>query len=128
MRIEMASIFVDDQEKAKRFYTEVLGFQVESDADYGTGERWLTVVSPEAPTGTQLLLGLAKGPAIDFQRSVREAGTPAISLTTDDIDADFQRLREAGVRFTVEPQKQHYGGVDAVFDDTCGNLINLHRR
>jgi predicted enzyme related to lactoylglutathione lyase len=127
MRIKLAGIFVDDQETAKRFYTEVLGFQIETDAAYGPGARWLTVVSPEEPDATELLLGAADDIARQFQKATREAGRPAISLTTDDIARDHQRLVAAGVIFTMPPTRMPYGGTDAVFDDTCGNLINLHQ-
>ena len=127
MRIKLAEIFVDDQDAARRFYTEVLGFQLKTDAEYGPGARWLTVVSPDEPDGTQLLLGAADDVARQFRQATREAGRPATSLTTDDIERDHLRLVTAGVTFTMAPTKMPYGGTDAVFDDTCGNLINLHQ-
>jgi catechol 2,3-dioxygenase-like lactoylglutathione lyase family enzyme len=126
VRIKLAGIFVDDQDAARRFYTEVLGFHLHTDAEYGPGARWLTVVSPEEPNGTELLLSLADGAARDFQQASRAAGKPAISLTTDDIERDHKRLAAAGVTFVMQPTAMGYGGTDALFDDGCGNLINLH--
>jgi len=127
MRIKLAGIFVNDQDNARTFYSEVLGFQVHTDAAYGEKERWLTVVSPDDPEGTELALGLADGPSEQFQRALRESGTPATSLGTDDCQRDYETLRERGVHFTMEPTKMPYGGTDAVFEDGCGNLINLHQ-
>lgn len=127
IKIRLAGIFVNDQGAALRFYTEVLGFQVHTDAAYGPGARWLTVVSPAEPDGTALLLGLAEGAALEFQRATYEAGKPAISLTTDDLEGDHKRLVDAGVRVTMPPTRMPYGGVDAIFDDGCGNLVNLHQ-
>ena len=127
MRITMAGIFVDDQDKARRFYTDVLGFQVEKNAAYGSGaQRWLTVVSAESP-GLELALGFADDSAVAFQKALREQGKPATALRTDDCRRDYEKLVARGVRFTMEPTKQPYGGTDAVFDDTCGNLICLHQ-
>lgn len=127
MRIKMAQIFVDDQDKALAFYTDKLGFQVQNDAAYGPGARWLTVVSPEEPEGPELLLGLADEAASAFQKHVYDNGRPAFSLTTSDLDGDYARLTKAGVRFTMAPTQMPYGGTDAVLDDTCGNYINLHQ-
>lgn len=127
MRISFAQLFVTDQDRALEFYTDKLGFQVKTDAAYGPGARWLTVVSPEAPDGPELLLGLPDEAAAAFQKHVYENGRPAISLATSDLDADYARLREAGVEFTMPPTQMPYGGTDAVFDDTCGNYINLHQ-
>jgi catechol 2,3-dioxygenase-like lactoylglutathione lyase family enzyme len=127
MRIGLSGIFVDDQDRAERFYTQVLGFQVKTSAPYGAGERWPSVVSPEEPGGVQLVLHLADEPARAFRAASREQGRPVISLTTDDCAADAARLKAKGVVFVKEPGRMAYGGVDAVFDDTCGNLINLHQ-
>lgn len=127
MRIMLAEIFVDDQDKARAFYTDVLGFQVKTDAAYSESERWLTVVSPEAPDGTELLLGLPDERARALQQANYEAGKPTTSLTTDDLQRDYNRLVAAGVRFTMAPTAMPYGGTDALFDDGCGNLINLHQ-
>jgi catechol 2,3-dioxygenase-like lactoylglutathione lyase family enzyme len=127
MRIGLASIFVDDQDKAERFYTEVLGFKVKTSAAYGPGERWLTVVSPEEPDGVELVLHLTDEPARVFRAASRKLGRPVLSLRTDDCDGDAERLKAKGVVFVREPARMDYGGMDAVFDDTCGNLINLHQ-
>jgi catechol 2,3-dioxygenase-like lactoylglutathione lyase family enzyme len=127
MRIGLTGIFVDDQDRAERFYTEVLGFQVKASAAYGPGERWLSVVSPEEPDGVQLVLHLTDDPARAFREASRELGRPVISLTTSDCAVEVERLKAKGVVFVKEPGRMAYGGMDAVFDDTCGNLINLHQ-
>ncbi len=127
MRIGLTGIFVDDQDKAERFYTEVLGFKVKTSAPYGPDERWLTVVSPEDPDGVELVLHRADEAARAFQAASRQLGRPAISLTTDDCAGEAARLKANGVVFVKEPGRMDYGGMDAVLDDTCGNLINLHQ-
>jgi catechol 2,3-dioxygenase-like lactoylglutathione lyase family enzyme len=127
MRIGLTGIFVDDQDRAERFYTEVLGFQVKTSAAYGPGERWLSVVSPEDPDGVQLVLHLTDEPARAFRQASRELGRPVISLATKDCAGDAERLKAKGVVFVKEPGRMAYGGMDAVFDDTCGNLVNLHQ-
>jgi catechol 2,3-dioxygenase-like lactoylglutathione lyase family enzyme len=127
MRIGLTGIFVDDQDKAERFYTEVLGFKVKTSAPYGPGERWLTVVSPEEPDGVELVLHLADEQARAFRAASRELGRPVISLRTADCAGDAERLKASGVVFVREPARMAYGGMDAVFDDTCGNLVNLHQ-
>jgi catechol 2,3-dioxygenase-like lactoylglutathione lyase family enzyme len=126
VRIGLTSIYVDDQEKAEAFYTEVLGFQVKNDVPYGAA-RWLTVVSPEEPDGVQLALHLADEHTRAFRVATFEAGRPVLSLHTADCLGDAERLKAKGVVFVVEPSRMEYGGVDAVFDDTCGNLVNLHQ-
>ena len=127
MRIGLTGIFVDDQDRAERFYTQVLGFKVKTNAAYGPGERWLTVVSPEDPDGVELVLHLTDEPARVFREASLELGRPVISLRTDDCAGDAERLKAKGVVFVREPARMDYGGMDAVFDDTCGNLINLHQ-
>ena len=127
MRIRLVSIFVDDQDQAEQFYTQVLDFQVRTNAPYGPGERWLTVVSPEEPDGVELVLHRTDEPARAFQEASREQGRPVLSLRTDDIAADAERLKAKGVVFVKEPARMAYGGIDAVFEDTCGNLLNLHQ-
>jgi catechol 2,3-dioxygenase-like lactoylglutathione lyase family enzyme len=127
MRIGLTGIFVDDQDQAERFYTEVLGFQVKTSAPYGPEERWLTVVSPEEPDGVELVLHLTDEPARAFQAASRQVGRPVLSLRTDDCAAEAERLKARGVVFVKEPARRDYGGMDAVFADTCGNLINLHQ-
>ena len=127
MRIGLTSIYVDDQDRAERFYTEVLAFQVKTSAPYGAGERWLSVVAPEEPGGVELVLHLADAAALAFQQASREAGRPVLSVTTDDCQRDAERLKAKGVVFVKEPARMAYGGMDAVFADTCGNLLNLHQ-
>jgi catechol 2,3-dioxygenase-like lactoylglutathione lyase family enzyme len=127
MRIGLTGIFVDDQDRAERFYTEALGFQVKTNAPYSETERWLSVVSPEDPDGVQLVLHLTDEPARAFREASRELGRPVLSLTSGDCAGDAERLKANGVMFVKEPGRMDYGGMDAVFDDTCGNLINLHQ-
>jgi catechol 2,3-dioxygenase-like lactoylglutathione lyase family enzyme len=127
MRIGLTGIFVDDQDQAERFYTEVLGFRVKTNTPYGSEERWLTVVSPEDPDGVELVLHLTDEPARAFQAASREAGRPVLSLRTDDCAGDAERLKAKGVVFVREPARMDYGGMDAVFTDSCGNLLNLHQ-
>lgn len=124
MRIYVTSVFVDDQKKALDFYTNVLGFQKKTEIDLGEAS-WLTVVPPDQPTGTELLLEPDGHPAAKpFKMALVEDGTPYTSFAVDDVQAEFDRLRSKGVRFTQEPIEM--GGVTtAVFDDTCGNLIQI---
>ena len=127
MRIGLASIYVDDQDQAERFYTEILGFQVKTSAPYGPDERWLSVVSPEEPDGVELVLHLADEPARAFQQASRQLGRPVLSFRTDDCAGEAERLSAKGVVFVKEPWRREYGGIDAVFADSCGNLLNLHQ-
>jgi predicted enzyme related to lactoylglutathione lyase len=127
MRIGLTGIYVDDQDQAERFYTQVLGLQVKTSAPYGPNERWLTVVSPEEPAGVELVLHLADDPARAFQAASRERGRPVLSLHTDDCQREAERLKAKGVVFVKDPSRMPYGGIDAVFDDTRGNLLNLHQ-
>ncbi|MEU5611785.1 VOC family protein [Streptomyces sparsogenes] len=124
MKIYVTSVFVDDQEQALRFYTDVLGFVKKHDVPLGTA-RWLTVVSPEDPDGTELLLEPSGHPAVQpYKTALVEDGIPAASFAVDDVRAEFDRLRGLGVRFTQEPLEM--GTVTtAVLDDTCGNLIQI---
>jgi catechol 2,3-dioxygenase-like lactoylglutathione lyase family enzyme len=124
MRIYVTSVFVDDQRKALEFYTDVLGFQKKRDIPLGSAS-WLTVVSPEQPDGTELLLEPSDHPAVrPYKKALVEDGIPATSFAVDDVQAEFDRLRSKGVRFTQEPTQM--GAVTtAVFDDTCGNLIQI---
>ena len=125
MRIYITSVLVDDQDKALRFYTDVLGFVKKTDVPLGE-HRWLTVVSPEAPEGPELALepATANPAAGPYTAALMADGIPATSFAVDDVHAEFQRLRGLGVRFTQEPVEM--GGVTtAVFDDTCGNLIQI---
>ena len=127
MRIGLTSIYVDDQDRAERFYTQVLGFMVKASAPYGPDERWPTVGSSEDADGLELVLHLADEPARAFRRAGQEAGRPVLSLRTDDCAAEAERLKAKGVVFVKEPGRMPYGGMDAVFDDSCGNLLNLHQ-
>ena len=124
MRITTTSVLVDDQEKALRFYTEVLGFRKKTDVPLGA-DRWLTVVSPDDPEGTELLLEPDGHPAAKpFKKALADDGIPFTSFAVDDVAAEHDRLRALGVRFTQEPAEM--GTVTtAVFDDTCGNLIQI---
>ncbi len=123
-RIYITAVYVDDQEKALRFYTEVLGFLKKTDVPVGEA-RWLTVVSPEESTGTELLLEPDGHPAVGpFKKALREDGIAFTSFATADVRGEYERLRGMGVRFTQEPVDM--GTVTtAVLDDTCGNLIQL---
>ncbi|MGN9793006.1 VOC family protein [Streptomyces sp. OZ13] len=125
MKIHLTSVFVDDQAKAERFYTEILGFVKKHDVPVGGEDRWLTVVSPDEPDGTELLLEPAGHPAAKTYRdTLVEDGIPLAQFAVDDVNAEYQRLRGLGVRFTQEPLEM--GPVTtAVFDDTCGNLIQI---
>jgi catechol 2,3-dioxygenase-like lactoylglutathione lyase family enzyme len=127
MRIGLTSIYVDDQNDAERFYTDVLGFKVHTDAPYGPKERWLTVVSPEDPDGVELVLHLADEAARAFREASRAIGRPVLSLRTDDCRRDAERLEAKGVVFVMQPARRDYGGLDAVFEDPSGNLVNLHQ-
>ncbi|CAL9324966.1 VOC family protein [Streptomyces sp. SudanB182_2057] len=124
MRIHLTNVFVDDQDKALRFYTEALGFVKKHDVPLGE-DRWLTVVSPEDPHGTELLLEPSGHPAVrPYKTALVQDGIPAASFAVDDVRAEYDRLRRLGVRFTQEPLET--GTVTtAVLDDTCGNLIQL---
>jgi len=124
MRIVVTSVLVDDQAKAHRFYTDVLGFVTKHDIDMGEA-RWLTVVSPENPEGTELLLEPDGHPAAKpWKAALVEDGIPATSFGVDDIQAEFARLSALGVVFT-QPPAQMGPVTTAVFDDTCGNLIQI---
>ena len=124
MRIHLSSVFVDDQDKALRFYTEVLGFVKKTEVPLGEF-RWLTVVSRDQPSGTELLLEPDEHPAVKpFKEALVSDGIPFTSFAVDDVKKEFERLRGLGVQFTQEPVEM--GPVtSAVFDDTCGNLIQI---
>ncbi|MGV9383009.1 VOC family protein [Nonomuraea sp. NPDC003707] len=124
MKIYITSVFVDDQQKALAFYTDVLGFIKKHDIPLG-GAQWLTVVSPEDPEGTELLLEPDGHPAVGpYKKALVADGIPAASFQVTDVQAEYERLRGLGVTFTQEPLAA--GPVTmAVFDDTCGNLIQI---
>jgi catechol 2,3-dioxygenase-like lactoylglutathione lyase family enzyme len=126
VRIKLTSVMVDDQEKALRFYTEVLGFKKKRDIPMG-GPRFLTVVSPEAPDEVELLLEPMGHPAAPvFQKALFDAGIPLTAFQVDDIRSEFERMKKLGVAFRGEP---HQAGpvTMAVFEDTCGNLIQMYQ-
>ncbi len=124
MKIKLTSVYVDDQEKALRFYTEVLGFVKKADFSQGPF-RWLTVASPEDPDGTELQLALNDNPAAKaYQQAMFQQGQPAANLYTDDVQADYERMKARGAEFTMPPTDVT-GSKIAMLNDTCGNLIQL---
>ncbi|GIF56456.1 hypothetical protein Air01nite_25510 [Asanoa iriomotensis] len=124
MRVNMASVLVDDQTKALRFYTDVLGFKEKTNVPLGE-HRWITVVSPAEPDGVELVLEPDEHPAAKpFKAALVADGIPYTSFAVDDVQAEYERLRGLGVTFTQEPTDM--GPVTtAVLDDTCGNLIQI---
>jgi predicted enzyme related to lactoylglutathione lyase len=124
MRIKWTTLYVDDQEKGLRFYTEKLGFQKKADFSQGN-YRWLTVASPEDPEGVELLLDSNANPAgKTYQEALHGQGQPAAQFLVTDVQADHDRLAAKGVKFT-KPVTSTTGSIIAVLDDTCGNLIQL---
>ena len=124
MRITLTSVFVSDQDEALRFYTETLGFVKKHDLPVGEF-KWLTVVSPDDPDGTELLLEPNDNPvAQEFQKGIFDQGIPVASFSVMDIRAEYEKLRLLGVAFTMEPTELANVTI-AVFDDTCGNLIQI---
>ena len=125
MRIHLTSIFVDDQRAALDFYTNILGFEVHHDIPIGEDAWWLTVVSSDEPEGAQLLLEPASHPAVTpYREALVEDGIPLAQFAVDDVQAEYERLTQRGVVFTQPPTD--LGEVQmAVFDDTCGNLIQI---
>lgn len=125
MKIHLTSVFVDDQAKAEHFYTEILGFVKKYDVPLGEEARWLTVVAPDDPDGTELLLEPAGHPAVKpYRDALVKDGIPLAQFAVPDVEAEYERLQALGVRFTQEPLAM--GPVTtAVFDDTCGNLIQI---
>ena len=124
MKIRLTSVYVDDQDKALRFYTEVLGFVKK--ADFSQGQyRWLTVASPEEPDGTELQLALNDNPAARaYQQALFQQGQPAAMFFTDDIKGDYERIKARGAAFTLPPTDVTASTI-AMLNDTCGNLIQL---
>jgi catechol 2,3-dioxygenase-like lactoylglutathione lyase family enzyme len=124
VQIKLTSVMVDDQEKALRFYTDVLGFVKKADVPMGE-VRWLTVVSPDGPGDIELLLEPTMfAPSRTYQRALFDAGIPLTSFFVEDIHSEHQRMEELGVKFKTAPTKA--GPVTmAVFEDTCGNMIGL---
>jgi catechol 2,3-dioxygenase-like lactoylglutathione lyase family enzyme len=126
MRIELTSILVDNQDKAEKFYTQVLGFIKKRDIDLGEA-RWLTMVSPQTPDGVELVLEPNTNPAgLAYQKALFEQGIPFTAFAVDDIQREYDRLTRLGVEFTGEPADMGPTRV-ALFDDTCGNLIQIYQ-
>jgi catechol 2,3-dioxygenase-like lactoylglutathione lyase family enzyme len=133
LSIDVTSVLVDDQQDALDFYTKVLGFQTKTDVNAGEG-RWLTLVSPASPDGIELLLEPDYNPNVQidgepaaqvYKRALYDAGVPVTSFASDDLEADYERMSNMGVVFALEPTEMD-GVTIAIFDDTCGNLIQLH--
>lgn len=124
MKIKVTSVYVDDQDKALRFYTEVLGFVKKADFRQGS-YRWLTVTSPEEPNGIELQLALNDNPAAKaYQQAIFQQSQPAFMFFTDDIKADYERIKGRGAEFTMPPTDVTASTI-AMLNDTCGNLIQL---
>ena len=126
MKIKLTSVYVDDQEKALRFYTEVLGFTKKADFSQGSF-RWLTVASPEDPDGTELQLAINDNPAVKaYQQAMFQQGQPAAMFFSDAVKGDCERIKARGAEFTMPPTEVP-GATIAKLNDTCGNLIQLTR-
>ena len=124
MKIKLTSVFVDDQAKALRFYTEVLGFTKKTDVSNGP-YRWLTVASPEDPDGTELQLALNNNPAAKaYQQAMLQQNQPAAMFFTDDVQSDYERMKARGAEFTMPPKDVTASKI-ALLKDTCGNLVQL---
>ena len=124
MKIKLTTVYVDDQDKALRFYTEVLGFTRKTDFSQGP-YRWLTVASPEEPDGTELQLALNDNPAARaYQQAIFQQGQPAVMFYTDDVKGDYERIKASGAEFTMPPTDVTASTI-AMLNDTCGNLIQL---
>jgi predicted enzyme related to lactoylglutathione lyase len=124
MKINLTSVYVDDQEKALRFYTDVLGFVKKADVSQGP-YRWLTVASPEEPDATELQLALNDNPAAKaYQQAMFQQGQPAAMFFTDDVQGDYERMQARGAEFTMPPTDVT-GSKIAMLNDTCGNLIQV---
>jgi predicted enzyme related to lactoylglutathione lyase len=126
MKIKLTSIYVDDQEKALRFYTDILGFVKKADVTQGPF-RWLTVASPEEPDGSELQLAPDDNPAAKaYQQQMFEQGQPAAMFYVDDVQQEYDRVKARGAEFTMPPTKVT-GSTIAILNDTCGNLIQITR-
>ena len=128
MKIKLASVSIDNYDKALKFYTEVMGFLPKRDIPLGEGARWITVVSPEDPNGTELLLEPNAGyPAMKaLKESLVKDGIPFTAFEVNDIQGEYERMKSLGVEFTMEPTNMGMTTA-AVFDDTCGNLIQIYQ-
>ena len=126
MKIQLTSIMVDDQDKALTFYTDTLGFIKKHEIPLGEA-KWLTVVSPDAPNGVELVLEPNSNPAaLVFQKALFEQGIPMTAFAVDDIQKEYSRLKDLGVDFSMEPTNMGMTTI-AVFDDTCGNFIQIYQ-
>ena len=126
MKIKLTGVFVDDQDKALTFYVDVLGFIKKEDMPVGEF-KWLTVVSPEGPDDIELLLEPNENPAAKtYQQAIFDQGIPAAAFAVDDIHQEYERLKERGVEFSMEPTESG-PAILAIFNDTCGNLIQLYQ-
>jgi len=124
MKIKLTSVYVDDQDKALRFYTEVLGFAKKADFSQGPF-RWLTVASPDEPDGTELQLALNNNTAAkSYQQAIFQQGQPAAMFYTDDVKGDYERIKARGAQFTMSPTEVTASTI-AMLNDTCGNLVQL---
>lgn len=128
MKIKLTSVSIDDYDKALKFYTEVMGFEKKRDMPLGEGARWITVVSPEEPDGVELLLEPNAGyPAMKtLKESLVKDGIPFTAFQVNDLQAEYERMKNLGVEFTMEPTNVG-AAIAAVFDDTCGNLIQIYQ-
>ncbi len=128
IKIKLTSVSIDDYDKALKFYTEILGFEKKHDIPMGEGVRWITVVSPEEPNGTELLLEPNAGyPAMKaFKESLVKDGIPFTAFQVGNVQEEYERMRDLGVEFTMEPTNMGMTTA-AVFNDTCGNLIEIYQ-
>ena len=128
MKIKLTSVSIDDYDKALKFYTEIMGFVKKHDFPLGEGARWITVVSPEEPNGTELLLEPNAGyPAMKaLKESLVKDGIPYTAFQVDDVQQEYERMKERGVEFTMEPTNMGMSTA-AIFDDTCGNLVEIYQ-
>ena len=127
IKIKLTSVSIDDYEKALNFYTNILGFEKKHDIALGNGDRWITVVSPADPNGTELLLEPnAEYPAMKaYKKSLVADGIPFTAFEVDNVQAEFERMKSLNVTFTMEPTNAGTTTI-AIFDDTCGNLIQIY--
>jgi predicted enzyme related to lactoylglutathione lyase len=126
MKIKLSSVSIDDYDKALKFYTDIMGFVKKHDMDLGGGARWITVVSPEEPNGTELLLEPnASYPAMKaLKESLVKDGIPFTAFQVDDVQKEYERMKKLGVEFTMEPTNMGTS-IAATLNDTCGNLIQI---
>jgi catechol 2,3-dioxygenase-like lactoylglutathione lyase family enzyme len=128
MKIELSSVLVEDQAKALKFYTDILGFEKKEDIPMGEA-RWLTVVSPEAPDEVELVLEPNINPAAKtYQQALFAQGIPLTAFVVGDIQSEYERMKQLGVAFRSEPIAMEGGPTIVIFDDTCGNLIQLYQK